>query len=973
MNLSKQGQLRRSIYLAFAVGAVFALPTHAAEEGKKEKKTVELNKVEVTGSRIRRVDKEKAAPVFTMTRADIEKSSAVTLGQLLQEMPSISGAATNPQVNNGGGTGGATVSLRGLGSARTLILLDGRRLVTTDVNAIPVNLIERVEVLKDGASAIYGADAVAGVVNFITRKNYQGAELGSSYGIHQRKDGELKSLFATYGVTGEKGSIMVGASFDDREGVSAGDRELPSIPRSLYYGQEVAFGSSRVPNGRYVVSCASAMAAGIVTTCPVTATNPNPTTALIRRDGAAGNAFNAANFRPFVGGGPGNDTFNFQPDNLVLTPQQRFGTFFKADYDMWNDASIAGINLGSAKVYTDALYHNTQSNFQIAAAPFDGRPAFDNVPISAQSVFNPFGQTITDSRLRLNSVGRRQEFFDINRLQITVGSKGTIADNFDWEIFHTFGRENFNSQSRGDVFTGGLRTALGPSFIAADGTPTCGTPSAPISGCTPINFVGIPDPAALATVAPITKFASESRLRNTVFNVANSDLIKLPAGSVGAAVGMEFRTVDLRETPDFLRVNGLVSGNAQSPIQGAFDVKEYFAEVNVPVLANVPFAKSLDLNAGVRVSDYSNFGETTNAKFGFEYRPYDDLLIRGTYADVFRAPTVADLFSGQNDSADSAVDPCNGLTAATVAANPNAARACQNVRTDGTFRQSDSQLPARTGGNPNLKPETGDTQTVGFVYSPSFYPKVTLIMDYWRFNLEDTIDTPGTENILNACFNAGQFCDAITRDGGGDVSNVFNTISNIGETTTSGIDTSIAWNIGKVAFGTFNVGNFNYKLDTTYLMKYKNQQVVGVPETLQDVPGKFIEASAGGLGNFARVRAQQALTWRNGDFSARYVTRYISAVNENPGDLGFDPSAPCIGNVQASGAVCERKVERMFYHDISTSYAFKPAKAELTFGIDNVANEPAPLVYSGFNGSTDARTYNTTGRFYYGKVKFSFK
>ncbi|MGH6959330.1 MAG: TonB-dependent receptor plug domain-containing protein, partial [Dongiaceae bacterium] len=520
LTLSDSGRLRHAVKYAVlagiagmgwtpVVGAQEAAP--AAGEG-----TEQLETIEVTGTRIRRVDLETASPVFVIDRESIEKSGVPTLGELLQDMPSIAGAATNPQVNNGGGGGAATVSLRGLSSDRTLLLLNGRRLITSDVNAIPINLVERVEVLKDGASSVYGSDAVAGVVNIITRKNFQGSEYAAAYGISSRDDNETGNAWLTMGLPSERGNLMFGLNYDDIAAVSSSDRDFSKNPWALYYGQQIVLGSSRTFPHRIRVPTPAT--AGITLDCDG---DGNITEAVVVRriDGTDGRQ--ASDYRCFIGGGPGNDTYDFQDVNVNVTPQERFGTWLQGDYQVAQDVNF----------FTEVFYHNTKSNFQIAPEPYDNRASFANTPVTATNVFNPFGQDLTDVRVRLVDVGNRTEQFDTDRYQINAGFKGTglggMLENWQWEGYLTQGRIKQTSAANGELYTPAMLAALGPSFDNADNNPaadadgdgdpidqpTCGTantaatgapPPAPtvVLNCIPVDFFGSISSDSVAAIAP---------------------------------------------------------------------------------------------------------------------------------------------------------------------------------------------------------------------------------------------------------------------------------------------------------------------------------------------------------------------------------------------------------------------------------------------------------------------------------------
>lgn len=958
--LSRHGSLRRQVALVTAGGLAAAAAPAIAQDAQDD--AVDLDKVEVTGSRIRRVDIETASPVFVIDREAIENSGVATLGDLMQEMPSIAGAATNPQVNNGGGSGASTVSLRGLGSQRTLVLLNGRRLNLSpqldaiDVNAIPVNMIQRVEVLKDGASAIYGSDAIGGVVNFITRNDFYGTELLFNAGGSSRGDAERASIWTTMGVPTNNGMVLMGVNYDTREKVSSADRPFSAVPVALYNGQQISFGSSRIPNGRYVISREAATAGGVDLTDPNC--GDGDTVAVTRIEGREGS--DSADYRCYIAGGPGNDTYNFQGQNVNVTPQERFGAFLNGEWSLFN--SLGPVS--DLRFYTTVLANNTTANFQIAPEPFDSRPPFANVVASEDSVFNPFGEDISDLRLRLLRVGNRVEEFKTDKFYVATGLEGYVFDDWAWDLNYIDARDRQQTEAFGELFTTPTQAAIGPSFRDENGVPRCGTPDNVIEGCIPADFFREFDPnrdnqaQAFARLAPLVHDRADTSLKSYSFNVTG-DAMYLPAGALGVAVGYEHRTEEAETVPDALRVNGLVSGNQSSPTFGSVSVDEVYAEAAIPLLSDMDYIESLELSLGVRFSDYSTFGDTTNSKIGLQWRPIRNLLVRSTYAEVFRAPTIDDLFGGQNDSAESYSDPCNGLTTP-QGADPNVDAACQNVPRDGSFQQGDSQLPATVGSNPNLQPEEGDVLTAGFVWSAPFgWEPLTFEVDAFSFDISDTIGEVGTNIRLSQCFNNGLFCDSFTRDENGQVNSLIDVTDNVGRLQAEGVDIGLRYDFGRTS-----LGQFNWNIDSTWLHENTNERIEGDPTTRVENVGRFSESSAGGDGHYARWRALSRLRWSDGNWSGNWSARYIGAVKETPGDFG-DPNNP--------NFVSEREVGSQLIHDVQLSYNFEEYKTKLSLGVDNVTDELAPIIYSGFNGTTDVRTYDTIGTFVYLQAKMTFE
>lgn len=958
--------VQRALVLGIASTAAIGAPTFAQTAPAGEEAQT-LDAVVVTGSRIRRVDAETATPVFTIDAAAIDRTGAATIGDFLQDIPAISGAATNPSVNNGGGTGEATVSLRGIGDERTLTLLNGRRMVYNDINSIPMAAIARVEVLKGGASAIYGTDAIGGVVNFILKRDFDGGELSVGYGQSSEGDAERTTGNVTYGWSGERGNVLLNLNYNDQREVLAADREYSRNALTLYSGTVTVGGSSRTTTGRYSVPRTNAAANGI--NCAGT----GATVALTRIAGRPGTQW--SDFRCFNNA---TDLFNYQAvGNLQLTPQERAGAFFSGRFNI-NDNVTA---------YAELYNQSTRAYGQIAPLPFDARPGQDEVTISPNSVFWPFagltgGLVGNDLRLRLSAIGNRRFSFNTDVTQISTGFEGAIGDSsWSYDVGMTYGKLEQSGLSTGYLFTPALASALGPSFRDSTGALRCGTPAAPIANCTPVNFFGDlsspADQAALARISSPSINTTDATLKNFYANTSG-DLFELPAGMVGGAFGVEYREESSAFEPSFLAVvdptnyTCLISSEAcTTRAVGEFDVTEVYGEVLFPLLADAPLAQSLNAIAGARWSDYSTFGSTTNWKVGLEWRPIDGLLVRGTVDKVFRAPTIDDLFQGDSASSDSFSDPCNRWRGAPVGSPQRLA--CANVPTDGTFNQTDTQLSAIKGGNSTLQPEEGKVFTYGVIYDPSWLEGASVSVDLWRIYLNDTIGTVGTQTILNNCFNNGQFCNLFSRNASGEILRLFDRNANVGRTDTKGVDFGLKYRLEDTAFG-----SFQFSLDTTYTAQFDVKTIVlGQVVAQQYLAGTFLSLANGGLGNYSRVRSLGSLGWSMGDWDAQWTSRYVSgfsvgAIFPNTrtnvcADLG-------LAIVAGGTPGCQFDRGSQTYHNLQVGYNLESWKTKFQIGVDNVFDKQPPIIYqnNSLNGNTDERTFDTVGRYYWATATVKF-
>lgn len=970
MNLDTN-KLSSAVRLALTLGAVaaagvagsaMAQDTGTTNNPTPDAKAKELQTIVVTGSRIRRVDVETANPVFTISRQTIQQSGAVTLGNLIQSTPAISGDATNPSVNNGGGDAAATISLRGLGVSRTLVLIDGHRAAidpnqgAVDINTIPAALVERVEVLKDGASSIYGSSAIGGVVNFIMRKNFQGAEFSTNYGISDHSDGARRGASVMFGESGERGSVVAGISYEKTDGVSSANRSFSSKALYLYYGQILPFGSSRVPNGRIVYP-------------------GNGGTALTCITGTACSA--PSDFRTY---NSTTDSYNYQAQNLILVPSERTNVFFMGQYHLSDNVTA----------FMDFFGNKTTSHSALAPSLADtGTPS--PLVISAQSIYNPFGvefstasfassstPTYSGNRFEYRFTGLGQRIFQFGTAtnQIITGLKGNVGNtSWQWDANLNYSRVSTGENEIGFVNLAAANQAFGPSYYN-NGVPTCGTPGNAIVGCTPINIFDANSPTQTALLKQYEShpFTQTIYITREASINANGDLFTLPGGTVRLAVGADYRK---RYT------SGMVSSDIQinpatgtcslgtgcaSSIQGGFNVKEAYAEVLVPLLKDVPFAHSLNVDIASRYSKYSLAGSTTNSKIAVEWRPINDLLLRGTVTQVFRAPSISQLFAGPANSAPSFVDPCVGyIPGPNTASEANACGAptgATAIPASGIAKPTVSQTNAIVSGsqyaNYNLKPEFGKSFDFGAVYDPHWLPGFSTSIDIWRIYLNDTITSVQAQVVANDCFYnpSSSLCSLIHRFSNGQVSDIFAPTVNLGRLDTSGIDFGFRYRLPHFnAFGV-NPGNFAVVMDGTWTRQFTDVPAPGVPSVpIIKNAGEYTSQ----FGNFARWRGLGTLEWDRGPWNAMWRMRYIGHIAVPIQDFG-------------SGAFTTFHFGAYVYNDFSVGYDIAPINTKLQIGVNNAFNKQPPIFTQNvvINANTDVNTYDVLGRFYWASATVKF-
>jgi outer membrane receptor protein involved in Fe transport len=972
-----ENKLCTSVRLALSLGmlaasaygtAAFAQDAQSSTTPPPDQtKSKTLETVTVTGSLIRRVDVETASPVVTIDRAQIAATGKQTLGDLVQQLPAMTGGNVNPATNNGGGSGKSSINLRGLGSDRTLILIDGQRLLSKDPNAIPADAIERIEVLPTGASATYGSDAIGGVVNFILRKNYQGATFSANVGQSDHNDGDQNGYTFTFGQTSDKGSIMAGLNYNKQDGVLAANRAFSKNALTLSGSQVIVGGSSSTPVGRIQLP------AGLASTFGCSNVSLNP--------GGNSQVVSTANYHCYGNG----DKYNYSAVNLIETPQERTGGFINGEYHLGDHVTA----------YADAIYQKTSSSFQLASAVYGTDTTGANIAVN--NAFNQFGTSFGSTgntfRSRLTSGGFRTASDGRTDAQINTGFKGdfTVWDkNWNWDAGFNYGHE---SQS---INTGGLANQedlyTGPSVMGANGVAVC--PAGVSEVACQFNPFDINAPGTVAAIkaAGATAPSNIYTIEKTWHAGLSGEVFSLPAGGVQLAVGSEYRTDYEHAIPSPQLILDPTTGSCAlgsqclSAIQGGYSTKDLYAETFIPILAGLPGIQSLNLTIGDRYSKIQTFGSTNNFKFALEWKPFDDLLLRGTMEDVFRAPTLTELYASGSDAPYIHTDPCTGYTGA-PAGSP-LALACQFVPTNGTFQNNSvvSQTQAstitqgaRVAGFP-VKPEQGKSYDFGLVYSPSYVPGLSTTVDLWRVNLNDTITSIGLQSLLNLCSSgATQYCQYIQRNPnpGANQGQLLQTTveptGNLGSLNTSGIDWSANYKLPQFSFGQINIG-----VNATYLKYYDQVTAPGVAGsvTYKDA-GHFLPFGSAqaaacpdnvGICLFPRWRGQGFVDWQSGGWSAQWRMRYIGRF-QNGGPTGsLDDTSP---NFE-SGTIL--KYGATVYNDISMGYNIAPINTRVDFGVNNLFDKQPPMLYANntLNANTDPSDFDLMGRYFWARVTVKF-
>lgn len=956
-------------------------PDQTAETGAEKEITV-------TGSLIKNPNLVQSAPINVTTSEELNLRQTNVAEELLRELP---GAVANvgSAVNNGTG-GSFFVDLRGLGPNRNIVLLNGARIVPSglagqvDLNNIPVALISRVEVLTGGASTTYGADAVAGVVNFITKQDFAGAELNVSDQITEKGDGNYRRADLTIGGNfGDgKGNAVLSIGYQNSEAVFQGNREFSSFARNP------ADGSLR--------------GSGSTTTVPAVISGYGGPTRQI--DLATGGISAAAI-----------QTFNFNPYNIFQTPFKRYNVFGQAHYEVAPEIQI----------YTEALFSkNTVSQIIAPSGSFTNSfvlplsnpfipggvlTAFCNgaglttvqctaaataqptIVVNGQTVANPDYRTInTQIRRRFVEQGNRFDDFTTQVFNAKFGARGKVTDTVSFDLYGAYGESEKASRSANQ----GLLSRLQQSLLSTDKT-SCLTNT---NGCVPINLFGPAgsiSPAALAFVTPGTTLITTKASLAQVHGQFSGDFgyaSPLATDPISFAVGGEFRSYyaatasdNASQTPGEI----LGSGGASIDVSGRYDVTEGFAEVIAPLVQDKPGFHLLQLEGGYRYSHYTLQGNTTTYKGGIQYEPIVGVKFRGTYNRAVRAPNIGELFAPVTGGLGSLqTDPCATFTSASVlktgqtlgnpGSNANLRAICiaqgATAANVSLIQDPSSQQPNITsGGNLALKAETADTYTVGGVFQPSFLRNFSISADYYHILVRGAITTPSEADVIASCFSAAQnpalavtaACTAIRRNAlNGQLDGSPNNppglplnLTNLGRLATDGIDVvgNYSHDIGFAKLG-LSV-NANY----TFHSRFKQS-----PTSLDRDCVSHYSVSCTSIQPHFTLNARSTLSFSSFDVSLLW--RHLSGSTVEGGDPNSAKPAQLTGTAAGFFAPYS-SIKSYDYFDLSGRVSVME-NLDLTLTVQNLGNRQPPVVgqnigATAFNsGNTYPSTYDALGRRY---------
>jgi iron complex outermembrane recepter protein len=992
--------------ISVALGAGFAQAQEVPEEAAQGEDIV------VTGSRIKRDVTDASTPLAIISSEEIKLSGSPNIDKVLSDQPQFvqatNGGATANTVPAGSAAGASYVNLRGFGPTRSLTLVNGRRFAIfgpeqiTDLNTIPTALIDRTEVVTGGSSAVYGSDAITGVVNFIMKDDFEGVQVGGQYGFDSSTSTPTLNADLTIGgnFSEGRGNAVVSLNYYKRDGFTRDERgEWAALP----YGEGCVTTDSwsdsliGTPNGSNAANCAASggrmgfvfsgsgdIPNGRFTLTPaqLAASQAQLAAAGLAGMGANGFTFNDAGNTQRLAQRPADD-FNLTQFNYLQVPQERWMlnafTHFEfapkatgyLEFHFSNnrvDQQLTQANIGgdfllnTNNPYLDA---NMQALLVQLDASETGPRTLQQGPIAYTTTPNDGLAIITAGR-RLVELPFRQNVDDHNVWRTAVGFKGDLGDasekflrNLSYDAYYSFARSEDSSRQQGAASRSRYAAAL-----------------LRVGAANPVaNIFGQNLSEAAVNAIKINATNTTNAEQQMFAATLGGEAFDLPAGAVGFSIGAEWRKAEAEYIPDeYLRSGDVIGFNPGLPTAGEVTSKDYFAEVRIPILAELPGIKNLAANGGYRSSDYDldGVGRVATYLYGLDWRVNESIGFRGQFQRAIRAPNIGDLYGGLQLNFQTLTDPCSSRAA--VGNQTAAVRAlCEatGVPAAAVFTagvQPDNIIPVRTGGNVNLQEESSDTRTFGVVFTPEFLPDLAVAVDYFNIKLEGAISQlgGGAQNTLNLCYLTVQdassdFCQAVHRNtatGGITVPFSLDVLqANIGALETSGIDLNAryGWNVGWGNIGDGEGSRFSVSTAWTQTDEFTVTPMQAVPQNKNRCVGAYGSTCGEPI---PELKGVTRVSWNSGPLGVSLRHRFIDSVTTDrivlPQSAGLPaPSAATLTNP---------KFDSMNYLDLSFTFNFGD-KAEVYAGINNLLDSDPPIV-AGFGGygNTFPATYDYAGQ-----------
>ncbi|GMG87276.1 TonB-dependent receptor domain-containing protein [Biformimicrobium ophioploci] len=947
--------IKGALGLTAAAVLLPAMPAFAQDEAAEA-----VEEVVVTGSRIKKADFVSNAPVSTIGEEQFSLTGTVNTESLLNTLPQVIPGLDRTSNNPGNGT--ATVDLRGLGANRTLVLVNGTRMVPTtaggvvDINQIPTALIKNVEVLTGGASAVYGTDAVAGVVNFILKDDFEGVSLSASSEMTGDSDAGVDSIDLTIGgnFADDRGNAVLNMGYTSREALFQGDRDFSTFAQfdsTDANGNPILIdgGSSGIPG----TSIFSGGLAGFSPDSLGVTFDPN------------------GDIRQFRTGET-NDFYNYAPVNYIQLPQERYQFNALGHFDLTD----------STQVYGRAMFTNSEVPQQLAPTPIfqtvdftlDGNPFLsqqaqqvlsDALGSGVDTDMNGIDDTATAFvRRRLEEVGPRIAKSGFSSWQINGGIRGDIVDtNWTYDAYYQKGRVTITENQYGNVNRDRFQQAL---LLDLDADPNGGVCANTSSNggtvaCSPINIFGAGNISEAGAAFLRTAVASTAIFDQEVAAINLSGdtegLIELPGGAIGLAAGFETRRDTFAFDPSQDLAAGTIAGfNGAPALEGGYSVDEFYVEAYLPILSGAPFAELVDMEVAFRSSDFNTVGSVDSYKVSGSWAPTEMVRFRAGFNTAVRAPNIGELFAPISEGFPGATDPCAGNS-------PDQSQAVRdlciatgvpaNAVHTAAINPASGQVRALGGGNPDLIEESAETMTVGLVVTPM--DNLDISVDYFDIEIEDAVAAfgGGANNILATCYDPSDaaggvgsaFCNAITRRPDGTIESVLTASQNVASITLKGVDVATSYD--------FDL--FGGLASVNYLGTFTTES-----DFLPFDGGTTIECA----GNFGldcgepvpEYKHRAGFLWSQDNLTAQVLWRYVGEVSDD--DEGTDYF---IESIDATN-----------YFDATVSYGFME-NYKVTFGVDNLLDEEPPILGDNQEqANTYPATYDVFGRTYYLSLRADF-
>lgn len=978
-----------------------------------------LSEIVVTGSHIPRTAIAKAQPVITISRQQLQATGFSTVGQVLQNLSST-GASLNTQVNNGN-NGSETVNLHDLGSQRVLVLVNGQRWVPTlsgavDLTTIPLSIVSRIEVLLDGASAIYGSEAIAGVVNIITIKNFNGAEASGLLGQYDARgdgggwDGRRQQYNFTIGSSNAHSSVLLSAGYLEQNPVFGGQRNISKEPLPGYGPQN---GSSFSLGGRFLVDNINGNAIGSICqtgqVCDLSGPDPN----------------DPSGIHPWLP----NDHYNFSPPNTILLPEERWYIYSQGHYDLADNVSFHYMTTYNRRSSQTVLAPDTlglgsfsgtvANNLKIGVAKdAPGNPfGVDLVPYSsAQPQFATWCQrygssTCTSNYDTLLFLGRRTVELgnrvlnpNVSTFYFNGGFTGyfmALGNQWQWNADYIYSQTLETDIGTGIPDAARIQQALSENCST---DPSC-TPLNIFGGTLANGGQGSITPAAAKFVGFTYHNVTQQVMRDYNASVGGDIWNNWYAGAWGIAAGFEYDEFDGFNSPDpLLSIN---SSTGTQPTSGRINTNAEFAELNIPFARNSFMAKSLDVDVAERYSQFhwvgtgnvfqpqsttvttgsaSKFAHSATPRVTLRWEPVQDLLIRGTWAQSFRAPSVHELFFGESSSSPQISDPC--------ALNPATTPPSQlPPGCNGNYHlQPNAQINTLVGGNANLTPEKATTHTAGFVFSPDELPGFDVSADYYKTEVTNVVQPAGGQFYVNNCFidQNPASCDHVKVVGSGNTSliqYIVDLTENGGSVKVEGWDVNLDYRLPETP-----VGALRFALHTNFLRSDVVCEANNICQDIAGTAGPTQTGTAGFLSAQAKKRINLSMQWERGPWSVIWRVSLIGPMWENcvnapvngesrSGLPGAPPDFSYCSKVLALNAAGTRITEgvnrlgTVIYHDLQANYTVDAWNTTFTIGVNNLFDKNPPvsnLAAFADNSPGIVPSYRIPGRFFYGRVTVNF-